>query len=400
MSESEKMSRDEYGMKRKKYMFYQWIGLGLLFVLLLIFSIVYFKTDKAAYVYYSEDGNAVHYAYLKENNGFFDEEYLNGSHAYVSSLIDHMRADFSYKLKFDTDRVKYTYTYDIETQLEILDVASGAPLYNPIVCRQIEPTSVSGEGDAFAIAQQVNIDFQEYNRRANNFINKNRLTETSSTLIVRMNVTVVGVSETFDADHSDRYVTELRIPLCKIAFKPTINSTVPAGEKKILAVSGNTRQVFGILAIISLVGLILDGCVYLFFAITTRDRFIDYSRKVAHICKNYKSYIQRIENDFVTDGYHVLRLGEFPEMLEIRDTVQKPVLMYENADKTLTRFFIAADGIVYLHEIKVDEFRKPDTDGNRPSGTASSADPTEHSDASESKSRSQEEVFAEKNNGR
>ena len=96
MSELEKMYREEYRTKRKKHMFYQQIGLGLLVILLLIFSIAYFKTDKATYVYYSDDGNAIHYAYLKDGNGFFEEEYLNGSHAYVSSLIDHMRAVFSY----------------------------------------------------------------------------------------------------------------------------------------------------------------------------------------------------------------------------------------------------------------------------------------------------------------
>ena len=400
MSELEKMYREEYRTKRKKHMFYQQIGLGLLVILLLIFSIAYFKTDKATYVYYSDDGNAIHYAYLKDGNGFFEEEYLNGSHAYVSSLIDHMRAVFSYGLKFDTDQVKYTYTYDIATQLEILDIASGAPLYNPIVCRQIDPTSVSGEGNSFAIEKQVNIDFQEYNKRANEFITKNSLKDTSSTLIVRMTVTVVGVSDTFTGDHLDKYVTELRIPLCKLAFKPVVSSTVPAGEKRILAVSGNTRQVFGILAMISLIGFVLDVCVYLIFVITTRDRFIDYSRRVARICKNYKSYIQCIGNDFVTDGYLVLRIGEFSEMLEIRDTVQKPVLMYENADKTCTRFFIAADGIVYLHEIQVEKFEELNTDAGNHTVTESFAENAESSDASESKLCSHTKTLAKKKNGR
>lgn len=126
------------------------------------------------------------------------------------------------------------------------------------------------------------------------------------------------------------------------------------------------------------------------------DRFIDYSRRVARICKNYKSYIQCIGNDFVTDGYLVLRIGEFSEMLEIRDTVQKPVLMYENADKNCTRFFIAADGIVYLHEIQVEKFEELNTDAGNHTVTESFAENAESSDASESKLCSHTKTLAKR----
>lgn len=377
MSELEKMYREEHRSKRKKFIFYQQIGLMLLAVLLLVFTVVYFKTDKDTYVYYSEEGKAVHYANLtEEGQEYFGTDRLNGSHAYVTSLIRDMSADFSYKLKFDTDKVKYSYTYSVETQLEIIDVASGAPLYNPIVCTQIEPVSVSGEGNSFTIARQVDIDFQEYNRKANAFINDNGLKETSSSLIVRMSVEVLGASEAFSADHSNSYVTEIKIPLCKLAFKPTVSASVPVGEKKILALNVNSRRFFGALAIVSLVGFIVDVCVFVFFVIYTRDKYIDYSRKVARIRKNYKSYIQRIEEEFPTDGCRVLRLKDFTELLEIRDVVQKPILMYENADRTCTRFVISSDGLVYMHELKVqdDEQAKnqnlPEADAGDPADPA------------------------------
>ena len=42
-------------------------------------------------------------------------------------------------------------------------------------------------------------------------------------------------------------------------------------------------------------------------------------------------------------------------MLEIRDTILKPILMYENDDQTCTRFYIPTEtNLVYVHEIKIE----------------------------------------------
>ena len=57
------------------------------------------------------------------------------------------------------------------------------------------------------------------------------------------------------------------------------------------------------------------------------------------------------------DGYQVLALTSFNEMLDIRDTVQSPILMYENEDKTCATFFIPTQSkTLYLYEIKVDDY--------------------------------------------
>ena len=47
----------------------------------------------------------------------------------------------------------------------------------------------------------------------------------------------------------------------------------------------------------------------------------------------------------------------FTEMLGIRDTLQSPILVFENRDCTMTRFFIPTNTkILYVFEIKVDNF--------------------------------------------
>jgi chorismate mutase len=50
-------------------------------------------------------------------------------------------------------------------------------------------------------------------------------------------------------------------------------------------------------------------------------------------------------------------LSTFTEMLEIRDTIQSPILMDENEDKTCTHFLIPTNtNILYVYEIKIDDY--------------------------------------------
>ncbi len=354
MSELEKQQRDQYKLKRNKRILVQKIILIVCSIAFLFSLIAYIKLDKDTYVYYTEEGNAIHKAYLSGNE-FYEETYLNGSHAYVSSLVEKMTADFSYRLAFDTKEVEFKYNYRIDAQLEILDVSSNAPLYNPTY--EILPlVTKSSVGNTLLIEELVEIDYQKYDELAKTYLTNFELRDTSSTLIVRMYVNVVGESEVFATDRSGEYVTELRIPLTKTVFKPQVTSTIPAGEQKILAISENFRFIFGNSA---LAFGILDALAigfFVYYIISTRDKHVDYRIRVDRVIRNYRSYIQQITNEFDMDGYQILNLKTIKELLDIHDTIQKPIMSYENDDQTCTQFFIVDDlHIIYLCEIKVDE---------------------------------------------
>ena len=58
-------------------------------------------------------------------------------------------------------------------------------------------------------------------------------------------------------------------------------------------------------------------------------------------------------------------------MLEIRDTIQAPILMYENDDKTCAKFMIPTDSkLLYLYEIKIDGYEEPETEAEPMKETA------------------------------
>ena len=93
-----------------------------------------------------------------------------------------------------------------------------------------------------------------------------------------------------------------------------------------------------------------------FLRLTVNDD-ITYDAKVRKIVSAYGSYIQKMEGLFDDDGYQIILIKTFNEMLGIRDTIQAPILMTENRDETATRFLIPTNThLLYVHEIRVDNY--------------------------------------------
>ena len=84
-----------------------------------------------------------------------------------------------------------------------------------------------------------------------------------------------------------------------------------------------------------------------------------YERELKKILNNYGSYIQKINNEFDTNGYTKLEVDTFYDMLEIRETIQEPIMMLENADKTETYFMILGKmNIIYVYYIRVSDMKR------------------------------------------
>ena len=355
MSEFEKLKRDEY-QKRRKEIIYFLTAIALILALITAsFSIIFVSLDANTYVYYQENGSALYHAYLSENE-YYEEDRLNGSHAYVSSLIDHMDVVFRYESKMDAEDVTYQYKYRVDAQLVIEDTRTGAAIYNPKET-VLGPTSKVFQGKNLVLAPTVEIDYVAYNEKAKAFIADYNLTGVTSYLNVTMFVEVIGMSELFAADNEGQYTVEVHIPLAQNVLKPEVSSTIPTGPQKVLSNPNKGKSLFMVLAIIfGVLDAAAIGCAVV-YTLKTRDMHIDYSRKVQRLVNNYKSFIQKINTPFERTGYQALEVNTFTEMLEIRDTLQMPILMYENEDRTCTTFMIPFDSrLLYIYEIKVENY--------------------------------------------
>ncbi len=362
MSELEKRQRDEYQKNRKKWIFIEMIVAAALVLATILTFIPYTVLNNNTYVYYAEDGKADTKVYL-ENNEFYisdngyEGDFLNTDHAYVASLIKNIETDFKYGLKLDTDKdVEYKYSYSIDAIVNVIDRESKAPLYAPVNELITPVKNAVTKNNELYITEKVNITYSEYNDIAKEFVEEYGVTDATANLVVRMNVQVLGKSETLAEDKSNSYSMEVVIPLLRQTLKLTTQSSVPEGEQKILACDTVAKTVLLVLCIIFLCLSVLAIAFTFVFIMLTRDKHIDYARKVQKLLSSYKSYIQRISNPFDFEGYKVLGVMTFAELLEIGDKLQNPVLMYENEDKTRSDFFIATcNNIIYLYTVEVED---------------------------------------------
>jgi len=357
MSEEEKRKRDLYKKRRDL-----WIKIlaGLLIlttVLAVAFAFLYRKANETYYINYTEAGSVDYKVYLHEND-FFDEEFLGKDQAYVSTLIDNIKADFLYEINMDTAGVEYEYAYKVITSLEIIDKKSGIPLFNPTYSTVEEKRARQNSQNKLTINESVDVDYDFYNNIAKSFIDEYSLGDTESRLTVTMHVSVLSVCDNFAENTKSDYAVALNVPLTNKTVNIAMSSTVPDAESKILACDKATKKDFFMFGAIGSAGFdVILLITFILVIYLTRNRDINYTIRVRKLVSAYKSFIQKITNVFDESGYQLLCVDTFTEMLEIRDTIQSPILMSENEDKTCTRFIIPTNTkLLYVYEIKIDGY--------------------------------------------
>ena len=361
MSEKEKNKRALYRKNREKWIFTQAVVAVVVAVAILISSIVAYQLGKTYYVEYRE-GGAIDYNVFLKDNEFFEENHLGKDQSYVASLIDKIIADYSYEIDMNADDVNYKYSYTIKSCLEIIDDTSKVAIFNP----EKELVSVQNKSQSSSNRLRINeivvINYDEYNDLANRFLETYGLTSTTSNIVVTLEVDVLSDCNAFSGSSVDTYTSELRIPLTTKTVNIQMTSAVPDAEAKMIACSrGAGLEAFKTTAVVLGVIEILLILFMVAFIYLTRTDDITYTARVKKILSQYKSYIQKINNMFDTSGYQKILVDTFDEMLEIRDTIQAPILMYENEDKTCTKFLIPTDSkLLYVYEVKIDGYSEPE----------------------------------------
>ncbi len=359
MSEREKRLRDEYQKNRKKLISIQLAALGVLIAITLLALIPYLIMNKNTYVSYIEDGRTDTKVFLADNS-FYDEKYLDSDHAYVAELIKSIEAEFGYGLAME-NKVDYKYSYKIDATVNVIDRDSKAPLYDPnFVIKDVKEKET--KDNELYISEKVSIDYAKYNKIAEDFVNEYDIKDSTANLVVNFDVRIIGECDDLAECKNNSYSMNVTIPLMRQTLKMTTHSSVPSGEQKILACDNAFKSVLYVLFVIFAILSGILGIFVICFIYLTRDKHLDYSRKVQKLLSGYKSYIHRVANTLDFTGYNVLNVLTFEELLEIGDKLGSPVLMYENEDKTRSEFFIATDSnLVYLYAIEVNDDNDAET---------------------------------------
>lgn len=332
----------------------------IIFVISLTFLWIYLNKNKSQYVKYTEKSNLDYKVYLKENQ-FFENKYLEKDNQYVSNLIDYIKADFDYNLKVEEKYIDYKYSYLIAADVTVKDKKTNKNLYHYTEELEKSDYETSHNISQVKLKRSLEIDYNKYNNLIRKFHNLYELSDTESTLNISMYVTVLGNCEDIK-DPNKKSIITLSIPLTTKTIAIDMKYAL-VDENDVKLMKCDDLETDGVLYLITSIGVTFIDLIILVilikYIVSSRTAQTIYDRELKKILNSYRSYIQKINNNFSLRGYQVLKVDTFTDMLEIRDTINEPILMVESSRRTGVFFIIPSKTkILYTFSLKVNDIKK------------------------------------------
>lgn len=345
-------------LKRKRTILSYFCIVVILTVLILSLVLAFINQNKPYYINYNEKGTVEYKVFLKENE-FFQKDYLKENNQYIASLINNITADFNYVLEI-TENVEYKYSYKINAEVDVKEKGTSNSLYTFEEELIKEKTDTVYNGETIVLTESLNIDYNRYNDLIKKFISVYDLDDIESTLNVVMYVTAQGNCEEKTENADNESTISLSIPLTTKTMAIDISSDLIDASSFLACEEKSDLSILILFALLVTAGadLFVIYCLAK-YVVSTRTAENIYEAELKKILNNYSSYIQKINNDFDLSGYQVLKVDTFTDMLEIRDTIQEPILMLENKTKNSTYFLIPSKTkILYSYGLKIDEIKR------------------------------------------
>lgn len=337
------------------------IRLSIASVVTLICAVIlivsYLFLSKDYYINYKENANVDYKIYLKENE-FYEEEYLGLNNDVIASLINNIQAEFNYELDLEANE-EYEYDYRIVANVEVKAKDSTNSIYESSK-DLIAKEKVKSTNSEIKINENVDVNYDEYNNEIKKFINLYELSSTESTLTLDMYVNIYGVNSE-ERINDDSKVVSLEIPLTTKTINVSITSEVVEKEGKMLASEGEYKELANTLLLIGVIVLVVGIIIFIrliMYLLQTRSAERMYETELRNILSNYKSYIQKVNNKIEIENYEVLKIETFREILEIRDTIQKPILMLQDERGLGTEFIVINDKMAFVYTLRASEIRE------------------------------------------
>ena len=326
----------------------------LSFIISLLLLCKYYRLSKIQYISISENSKLDYKVCLKKNN-FYDTKCLEKGEKYIASLIDYIPVKFNYSLELPNTDIDYTYTYSVVAEFNVLDKDDKKSLFSKSEkLYESDPIKTSKNSD---IEYNLNIDYNKYNDLLNSFISIYDLDETVNSLRVNLYVNILSDGNNKIEKLNKDSVISLSIPLTRKTINIDISGvTSNSNEQKLNVIDNNNYMpllIMGITLMIICISLVIC-LVY----ILKKNRTVNqiYNNRIKKILNLYDSYIQRINGNYPIGASQICKVATFRDMLEIKDSTDKPLLMLENDQKTGTFFIIpVGEGVIYTYALRVED---------------------------------------------
>lgn len=341
-------------LARKSVIIKYFISITLIFIITIIFLMQVIMKNKTRDIVYTENSEVDYKVYLKEND-FFEGSYLTKDNQYIASLINYIETDFEYQLETTEKDIDYTYTYKIIAETSVVDKTNNNSLYNSVEELVEEKEYKANSNSKLEIKENIIVDYNKYNDLINKFVDTYDLDNNVASVNIKM---FVKINDNIN-ENCNNYVPaiSLNIPLTTKTIAIDIESNL-VNENDISVCENVEKDKYTFGTVILFIIDIILVVKLLIFIKDTKDEESIYNMRLRRIMSNYGSYVQKLNNEFNFEEYQILEIRSFEDLLQVRDTINKPILMTERPVVKETYFFIPSEKSVYIYELKAGSLRK------------------------------------------
>lgn len=341
------MKKTEKKLRIKKNLILPTILLMASLLVTIIFCIYTYSKDHTDSVNYTEKTKVDYSVCLKENN-YFGNQCLDSNKTSIipiADLIDTINIDFSYLMNLSTT-VKQDYTYNITAQVVATSKEDESKVIYDKKELLVKNQKVTDEKSSnAAINKKIKIKYGEYNTIITN-LKKDYVLALDANLIITMNIRYNGqYTEEFDPISSNKQMS-IVIPLSEqtIAIE-----TVGDNSNTTNTLYKNVDEKYSLAILLVLIAINFVVAIVMIISIIKSIPYKkEYHKKLDRILKEYDRAIVSTTKLPSFKGYNLISIPTFEELLDARENLEKPILMYQSKQEDATTFCIMTDKEVYI----------------------------------------------------
>lgn len=353
----------KFHIKRRRNRKILLIIIAVIFFILSVFSLfTYYTMNLKTSIKYNETSN-IDYNIDLIPNDFYSKSNVGENVNVIANLIDRINIIFNYNINLEQE-INYIYSYKILAQLQLKEKGKTNLIYSneqvPINFQQLESTDKRLE-----IREEINVNYNDYNNQINNLITQYKLNNTESELKLTMQVNVVNKS-TGEKINKETNVMIATIPLDSKTVELTTVERVKDNIGEIIVAQERIDASKKFLYIG--ISFFITGVIFIFFLfryiVKTRRAEKMYEVELKKILFDYKSYVQKISEPINVKEYQIIRIESFQELLQMREELQSPILMYTEKNELKTVFMMIKDNMLFAFVLSSKLIRKKLIDNN------------------------------------
>ena len=306
-------------------------------------------------VKYNEDPKINYQVYLKPND-FFQDEFLPENMSYVTSLIDYIKLNFSYKLKF-SDKVSGSYSYYIKGVTTANREDSDSKFYTHEYMLNDVKTENFKNTNKVDINESIDVDYDTYN---------DVLVKFRDEYGVQMdgNFRVVLVIETSIKDKvsgetaTKKSEVEINIPLTTLTVEVPIDADNKSNDGVIISKKmekkGTIYTVGRVFAIICYAVALITLLYFIYLTYLSFKLENAYSKKLNKILKVYDGIIVNVKKKPKMDANKIISVSSFEELIDAHGEVRNPINYIAEKDGAL--FLLVSESYIYSYKLKRELF--------------------------------------------